>query len=870
MLGVMVAHPLASRCLLAVAMLTSTCWAFGQVQNDRYIVEFEGAATQLRSNLDASGFRLVKTFGSKFAVVAASSTNPKARGSSLATVSGVLWANPDRIVSPARRPNDSLFPNQWHHAKISSERAWDISTGQASIKIAICDSGVNGAHPDLASRMVPGFNAVDNLAQASGGQVNDLNGHGTHVAGCAASAGNNSEGVSGMGWGLQIMPVRVSNASSGNAFMSDILAGATWAAQNGAKVVNASYSGVGDPSVEPVSAYLRSIGALFVWSAGNDSAYISFAAPNTIIVGATTQSDTRASFSNYGPAVDVMAPGVSILSTVREGAYGYKSGTSMAAPIVSGLLGLLWSVSPTSSPNVIEDNLMRGCTPMAATRGRSTDFGWGRIDAFKSARRSVPYSVSTIPTPSGYASLANIGIAANGTVFGYTRSPYRAFTHKAGVTTVLDRLSGWLDAVAYGANDFGTLVGAAADSVFDITSYRPAKWVNGFPSLLPNPVGFANGYAADANRFGDIVALAYNGNPNVGQGYVIVANQGSPSIRVLNFGAPFTNSSATRINDAGEVAGRVGTSTYQPAWWDASGNPTVYPPVFGYMFSQFTDLNNAGEFIAQVQGPSNEVRSAYRTKLTDFEFLDVKPGLLANAPVSINDFSQIAGIAWTGNEAGSGTSYGVLWLDRYQQILNDVLAPAASGWFVTECLGLDNDGNILGRGRFNGGAEVPILLSPTLTQGQGSLPVNCSVMLEGVTDPTRRPLTLEIYQDGQLIDVLPNLVPNANGQYDVNTFARGTCDLYLTAPSMLGKRISNVGINRFESPTITASLKNGDCDGDNEVTILDYLALSSVYGLIESDAGFDVLADLDSDGEISILDYLLLSGNYEAQGDPRP
>jgi hypothetical protein len=87
---------------------------------------------------------------------------------------------------------------------------------------------------------------------------------------------------------------------------------------------------------------------------------------------------------------------------------------------------------------------------------------------------------------------------------------------------------------------------------------------------------------------------------------------------------------------------------------------------------------------------------------------------------------------------------------------------------------------------------------------------------------------------------------------------------------MLGKRISNVGINRFESPTITASLKNGDCDGDNEVTILDYLALSSVYGLIESDAGFDVLADLDSDGEISILDYLLLSGNYEAQGDPRP
>src|SRR5690606_27735548 len=125
--------------------------------------------------------------------------------------------------------------------------AWDFTQGSSSTIIGVCDSGVDLDHPDLAGSLVPGYNAVNNLAQVDGGGVNDdLVGHGSLVAGAAAAIGNNGTGVSGVGWNFGIMPIKVSNNSSGTALLSEILEGARWASDNGAYTSNCSFGGAED------------------------------------------------------------------------------------------------------------------------------------------------------------------------------------------------------------------------------------------------------------------------------------------------------------------------------------------------------------------------------------------------------------------------------------------------------------------------------------------------------------------------------------------------------------------------------------------------------------------------------------------------
>ena len=147
------------------------------------------------------------------------------------------------------------FPDQWHLAMINALDAWDIETGNPALIIAICDSGIDTDHPDLAGALVPGYNAVDGLPQSEGGEVEGLTNHGTQVAGTAAAIGNNGIGVSGVCWDLSIMPIRVSNVANDMAFLSDLNAGARWAASNGARIVNVSFSGVTSSTVAESGAF---------------------------------------------------------------------------------------------------------------------------------------------------------------------------------------------------------------------------------------------------------------------------------------------------------------------------------------------------------------------------------------------------------------------------------------------------------------------------------------------------------------------------------------------------------------------------------------------------------------------------------------
>lgn len=279
-------------------------------------------------------------------------------------------------------PNDTYFnPSysaQWGLSKIDAPAAWDVFTGTASITIAVVDTGVAQSHEDLSSKIVSGYNYW-------GGSPEDNHHHGTHVAGIASAATNNGKGVAGVSWGAKIMPVKVLD-SSGSGTSYSVASGITYAADNGARVINLSLGGYGlgsDQTLSDAVSYAYNQGCLLVAAAGNDSSSSPLypaAFDHVVAVAATDSTDARAWFSNYGSYVDVAAPGVSIYSTLLSNSYGSSSGTSMATPFVSGLAALIWSLAPDLTNDEIEEIIENTAVDLGAT-GRDNYFGWGRIDA---------------------------------------------------------------------------------------------------------------------------------------------------------------------------------------------------------------------------------------------------------------------------------------------------------------------------------------------------------------------------------------------------------------------------------------------------------------------------------------------------------
>lgn len=300
---------------------------------------------------------------------------------------------PNWTCYPIATPNDPMYSNQWHHPKIGSPTAWNYTFGSSTIISAATDTGIDTTHPDLAPHRVPGYNAPANKAEVDGGAINDVNGHGTHVAGCAAAVGNNAKGVSGVNMNARIMMCRVTDASGGGASIAEILEGARWAADNGAKVIGSSYSGVTTSSIQTTGEYIRSKGAIYCYAAGNDSANLtSFDYKDVIVVGASDSGDNRAGFSAYGRGVDVFSPGVNILSTVVGGGYQAWSGTSMATPVCNGALTMIWSANPSLTATQVENILFYACDDLG-TAGEDETYGWGRINV----GRAVQWAVGPAP-----------------------------------------------------------------------------------------------------------------------------------------------------------------------------------------------------------------------------------------------------------------------------------------------------------------------------------------------------------------------------------------------------------------------------------------------------------------------------------------
>lgn len=298
------------------------------------------------------------------------------------------FAEPDWTLYPIGCPDDSLFGSQWQHdaGHMQSCDAWGIHTGGASVGIGICDTGIETTHPDFQANRRLGYNAVDRLWENQGGSITPVHWHGTATSGCAAANGNNGTGVSGAGWNLGHRMMRVSNSSTGSASLSDLTHAALTAVGAGDRVANVSYSGVNSSAVRSTGTQIKNMGGLLTWSAGNDGANLNWGdrdSDDVLVVGATTQSDTKASFSAFGPSVDLVAPGNAVLTTYTGAGYASVSGTSFSAPMTAGLIGLIWSYNPGLTPDEVEAILKAGCDDLGAA-GVDTTFGYGRINAYES------------------------------------------------------------------------------------------------------------------------------------------------------------------------------------------------------------------------------------------------------------------------------------------------------------------------------------------------------------------------------------------------------------------------------------------------------------------------------------------------------
>lgn len=322
------------------------------------------------------------------------------------------YVEPDWLVYPVSCSNDSLIANQWHHRadRLGTCSAWGHTTGSPAVVVAICDTGIRTTHQDLLLHRQEGYHVPTQRWESAGGPITDINGHGTLCTGSAAANGNNSIGVSGIGWNLGHRMLRVTDSSDGSASISNLTLAARVAADAGDKVVSVSYSGVNNSSVFSTGTYVRSKGSLLIWAAGNSNVSLSGnREDNVIVVGATDSNDARASFSNYGPLVDVVAPGVSIYTTSYAGDASYSSvnGTSFATPIVAGLCGLIWSKNPSLTPAEVETILRSTCKDLG-TAGIDSTFGYGRVNAGAALAATPAAGPDTTPpaAPGGLAATA--------------------------------------------------------------------------------------------------------------------------------------------------------------------------------------------------------------------------------------------------------------------------------------------------------------------------------------------------------------------------------------------------------------------------------------------------------------------------------
>ena len=329
----------------------------------------------------------------------------------------VEYAEPNYIVYATVTPDDPLFDLQYalynpgsgppgspqgeERADIKATSAWEETKGDEDIVIAILDTGVDQDHPDIDEKIhSSGYDFINVDSDAT-----DDEGHGTYVAGIAAAETDNNEGIAGLAWNCKILPVKVLD-NMGVGGYSEMIDGIIWAADNGADVINLSLGGsFPSTSVENALKYAYDMDVVIVASAGNDGGAVNYPAAYDeycLAVAATNDNDERVTFenssdnpldkweSNYGPEIDVAAPGYEIVSAVPTWyfgpgsfPYGIGSGTSAASPYVAGLAALIKSVKPDLTADQIMYVIRYSADDVNFVNnlGRDNYIGFGRINS---------------------------------------------------------------------------------------------------------------------------------------------------------------------------------------------------------------------------------------------------------------------------------------------------------------------------------------------------------------------------------------------------------------------------------------------------------------------------------------------------------
>ncbi len=357
-----------------------------------------------------------------------------------------------RSVSPNYRhyasaqPNDEFASLQWHYPAIGLPAAWDITQGDASVIVAVIDTGVLTGHPDFAGKLTPGFDFISSANNARDGDgidddpddPGDLGGgggssfHGTHVAGTVGALTDNGTGVAGAGWNTSIMPLRVLGQFGGSSF--DIQQAIRYAAglpndsgrlpAQRADVINLSLGGSGfSQSTQDLIDEVRAVGVAVVAAAGNSSSSEpSFPAAydGVISVAAVDINNDTTSYSNFGPTIDLAAPGGStgtdvngdgfgdgVLSAIGDDSsgdirfgYGFLQGTSMAAPHVAGVVALMKAVNPALTPEQIDSLISNSAiSDDFGAPGRDDRYGHGLIDAVDAVLAAIDAAGGELPPP---------------------------------------------------------------------------------------------------------------------------------------------------------------------------------------------------------------------------------------------------------------------------------------------------------------------------------------------------------------------------------------------------------------------------------------------------------------------------------------
>ncbi|WP_162924424.1 S8 family peptidase [Rubrobacter indicoceani] len=302
----------------------------------------------------------------------------------------VVAADYNYLREPLAQPNDPFYSRQWHLPKIGAPAAWDSTRAPNNAtdgpRLAVVDTGADLDHPDLADRIVASTNTTNPLQSAD-----DVDGHGTHVAGIAAAATDNGVGVAGTCPECSLLIARVSD-NTGAISASSLIQGINWSVSNGADVINISLGGKGTVTGEAEAvARATQAGVTVVAAAGNENTNersYPAAYEGVLAVSATTQQDAKASFSNFGEWIDLAAPGTGVYSSTILGSYGTKSGTSMSSPVVAGVAGLL--AGEGLGRTQIENRLASTAVDLGRS-GKDPVFGHGRVNA---AAALAPGSVS--------------------------------------------------------------------------------------------------------------------------------------------------------------------------------------------------------------------------------------------------------------------------------------------------------------------------------------------------------------------------------------------------------------------------------------------------------------------------------------------